>query len=207
MKKILSTVVLIFALGISNAYAKTTSEWKALGIEALQEGGKIIFLRHAYAPRTEANGNNDKKIVVGDCSTQRDILSEGIKQSKEIGQWVRNNNIEIEKVFSSTLCRNWKTAEFAGWTKYTKNKIFRNDLDTKVQAKRLEEIRKIVTNWNGKGNLVIITHFKIINPLFPGVKAGSGEMVITDGTLIGNELQYFKTVGRIKFAYDPLNKL
>ena len=95
---------------------------------------------------------------------QRDILSEGIKQSKEIGQWVRDNNIEIEKVFSSTLCRNWKTAEFAGWTKYTKNKIFRNDLDTKVQAKRLEEIRKIVTDWNGKGNLVIITHFKIINP-------------------------------------------
>lgn len=207
MKKILSAVVLIFALGISNAYAKTVSEWKALGVEALQEGGKVIFLRHAYAPRTEANGNNDKNIKVGDCSTQRDILSEGIKQSKEIGQWVTNNNIQIDKVFSSTLCRNWKTAKFAGWTKYTKNEIFRNDSDNKIQEKRLKEIREIVSNWNGKGNLVIITHFKIINPLFPGVKAGSGEMVITDGTLIGNKLQYLKPVGRIKFAYDPLNKL
>lgn len=207
MKKILSTVALILALGISNAYAKTVSEWKALGVEALQEGGKVIFLRHAYAPRTEANGNNDKNLKVSDCSTQRDILSEGIKQSKEIGQWVTNNNIQIDKVFSSTLCRNWKTAKFAGWTKYTKNEIFRNDSDNKIQEKRLKEIREIVSNWNGKGNLVIITHFKIINPLFPGVKAGSGEMVITDGTLIGNKLQYLKPVGRIKFAYDPLNKL
>ena len=85
MKKILSTVVLIFALGISNAYAKTTSEWKALGIEALQEGGKIIFLRHAYAPRTEANGNNDKKIVVGDCPSQRDILTKVLNSLKKLG--------------------------------------------------------------------------------------------------------------------------
>ena len=82
MKKILSTVALILALGISNAYAKTVSEWKALGLESLQEGGKVIFLRHAYAPRTEANGNQDKNMNLKVCSTQRDILSEGIKQSK-----------------------------------------------------------------------------------------------------------------------------
>ena len=206
MKKILSTVVLIFVLGISNAYAKTTSEWKALGIEALQEGGKIIFLRHAYAPRTEANGNHDKKYNVNDCSTQRDILSEGIKQSKEIGQWVKENNIVIEKVYSSPTCRTYKTAKNAGW-EYSIDEVFQNAHDSKEQQTRFEQIRKLVAEWDGKGNLVIVTHFKVINPLFPGTKASSGEMVITDGTLIGNNLQYFKPVGKIKFAYDPLNKI
>ena len=32
-------------------------------------------------------------------------------------------------------------------------------------------------------------------------------MVITDGTLIGKTLQYFKPVGRIKFEYDVKQNL
>ena len=54
---------------------------------------------------------------------------------------------------------------------------------------------------------MIVTHFKMINPLFPAVKAGNGEMIITDGTTLGDENQYFKPIGRIKFEYDVTNKL
>jgi len=206
MKKILSTVALILALGISNAYAKTVSEWKALGLESLQEGGKVIFLRHAYAPRTEANGNQDKNMNLKVCSTQRDILSEGIKQSKNIGQWVKQNNIVIEKVYASPMCRTYKTAKYAGWD-YSTDRVFKTSNNAKEKQKRFEEIRKIVTSWNGKGNLVIVTHFTVINDLFPGTKADNGEMIVTDGTLIGDELQYIKAVGKIRFNYDITNKL
>ncbi len=200
-------LVIFSVLMISNhAKAKTTAEWRQAGIEAIQEGGKIILLRHAYAPRTEANGNHDKNYKHMVCSTQRDILSEGIKQSKAIGQWVIDNNIVIDKVIASPTCRTYKTAKYAGW-EYTLNENVRNVGDSKKTKKRVNELRKIIANWNGKGNLVIVTHFKMINPLFPAVKAGNGEMIITDGTTLGDKDQYFKPIGRIKFEYDVTNKL
>ena len=174
-------------------------------IEVLQKGGNIILLRHAYAPRTVANGNHDKNYKHMICSTQRDILSEGIKQSKNIGQWVIDNNIPIDKVIASPTCRTYKTAKYAGW-EYTLDENVRNVSDSKKTKKRGDELRKIIANWNGKGNLVIVTHFKMILPLFPAVKASSGEMVITDGTTLGDENQYFKPIGRIKFEYDVTNK-
>ena len=174
-------------------------------IKVLQKGGNIILLRHAYAPRTVANGNHDKNYKHMICSTQRDILSEGIKQSKNIGQWVIDNNIPIDKVIASPTCRTYKTAKYAGW-EYTLDENVRNVSDSKKTKKRVDELRKIIANWNGKGNLVIVTHFKMILPLFPAVKASSGEMVITDGTTLGDENQYFKPIGRIKFEYDVTNK-
>jgi hypothetical protein len=44
----------------------------------------------------------------------------------------------------------------------------------------------------------LVTHFKVINPLFPGVKSDSGEMVIANNDL--------RLLGRIKFKYDPTIK-
>lgn len=203
MKKLF--LAIIITLFVVPAYGKTTKQLHNDGLSALQKGGHIILLRHAYAPRTEANGNHDKNYKHMICSTQRDILSEGIKQSKNIGQWVVSNNVSIEKVIASPTCRTYKTAKYAGW-EYTIDKNAKNVPDFKETRKRIDVLRDIILSWNGEGNLVIVTHFKMINPLFPGVKAGSGEMVITDGTTIGDENQYFKTIGRIKFDYDITNK-
>ena len=49
-------------------------------------------------------------------------------------------------------------------------------------------------SWNSKGNLILVTHFQIINPMFPGVKADSGEMSIVSKDMI--------VLGRIKFPYN-----
>ena len=153
----------------------------------------IIFLRHAYAPRTVENGDNDKNYKEKRCSTQRDILSEGIKQSKEIGKFILENNINIEKVISSPTCRTYKTAKYADW-EYTINKDLRNTSKKKLQKKRFKKINDIVSKWKGKGNLVLVTHFMIINPTFPGVKADSGEMIIVNSDMA--------VLGRIRFPYD-----
>ena len=72
------------------------------------------------------------------------------------------------------------------------------DLKKSDQKKRFKKIKKIVSKWDGKGNLVLVTHFKVINPLFPGVKSDSGEMIISSPEL--------KLLGRIKFKYDPTIK-
>ena len=197
MKKICIFLISFAFLINTEVYSKSYKELYDDGLKAIKEGGKIIFLRHAYAPRTVENGDNDKNYKDKDCSTQRDILKEGIRQSKEIGNFVISNNIEIDKVISSPTCRTYKTAKYAGWD-YKIDKNLRNTRKKSIQEKRFKKIKKIVSSWNGEGNLVLVTHFKVINPLFPGVKSDSGEMVIANNDL--------RLLGRIKFKYDPTIK-
>tara|TARA_Y100000816_G_C25886151_1_gene462345 strand:- start:58 stop:654 length:597 start_codon:yes stop_codon:yes gene_type:complete len=197
MKKICIFLISFVFLINTEVYSKSYKELYDDGLKAIKEGGKIIFLRHAYAPRTVENGDNDKNYKDKDCSTQRDILKEGIRQSKEIGNFVISNNIEIDKVISSPTCRTYKTAKYAGWD-YKIDKNLRNTRKKSIQEKRFKKIKKIVSSWNGEGNLVLVTHFKVINPLFPGVKSDSGEMVIANNDL--------RLLGRIKFKYDPTIK-
>ena len=197
MKKICIFLISFVFLINTEVYSKSYKELYDDGLKAIKEGGKIIFLRHAYEPRTVENGDNDKNYKDKDCSTQRDILKEGIRQSKEIGNFVISNNIEIDKVISSPTCRTYKTAKYAGWD-YKIDKNLRNTSKKNIQEKRFKKIKKIVSSWNGEGNLVLVTHFKVINPLFPGVKSDSGEMVIANNDL--------RLLGRIKFKYDPTIK-
>ena len=66
-------------------------------INQLEDGGKLIFIRHAYAP-----GNGDpNNFNLNDCSTQRNLNSIGRKQAKDIGEFFRVNQIKIFKVLSS----------------------------------------------------------------------------------------------------------
>ena len=197
MKKICIFLISFVFLINTQVYSKSYKELYDDGLKAIKEGGKIIFLRHAYAPRTVENGDNDKNYKDKDCSTQRDILKEGIRQSKEISNFVISNNIEIDKVISSPTCRTYKTAKYAGWD-YKIDKNLRNTSKKNIQEKRFKKIKKIVSSWNSEGNLVLVTHFKVINPLFPGVKSDSGEMVIANNDL--------RLLGRIKFKYDPTIK-
>ena len=76
---------------------------------ALQEGNKLIFIRHAYAPGT-GDPNN---FILQDCSSQRNLNEEGMNQSIKIGLFFENNNIQIDKVLSSEWCRCKDTAQIA----------------------------------------------------------------------------------------------
>ena len=54
-------------------------------INQLEDGGKLIFIRHAYAP-----GSGDpNNFNLNDCSTQRNLNDEGRKQAEYIGEFFR----------------------------------------------------------------------------------------------------------------------
>ena len=75
-------------------------------INQLEEGGKLIFIRHAYAP-----GSGDpNNFNLNDCSTQRNLSDRGKKQAEHIGSMFRENKIEIDEVYSSEWCRCKETA-------------------------------------------------------------------------------------------------
>ena len=54
----------------------------------LKEGGKLIFIRHAYAP----GGGDPDGFDLLDCASQRNLNIEGIEQSKRIGEFFTKNN-------------------------------------------------------------------------------------------------------------------
>ena len=63
-------------------------------INKLEDGEKLIFIRHAYAP-----GNGDPEgFNLYDCFTQRNLSDDGKKQAQNIGKFFSKNEIEIEEV-------------------------------------------------------------------------------------------------------------
>ena len=146
-------------------------------VNLLQDGNKIIFIRHAYAPGT----GDPKNFKINDCSTQRNLNNEGIIQSKKIGDFFLKNRIQIDKVLSSEWCRCKDTAKLAFNEYSTFNALnsfydprFKNNKD-----KQISELKDYINNWKSKKNLVLITHFVVISEIF-NVSAKSGEIIVSD---------------------------
>ena len=58
-------------------------------IKELQNGGKLIFIRHAYAP----GGGDPNNFDINYCNTQRNLSDRGKIQAKKIGNFFLTNNI------------------------------------------------------------------------------------------------------------------
>ena len=145
--------------------------------KAFNGNGKLIFIRHAYAP----GGGDPDNFDISNCTTQRNLNTKGIEQSINIGKFFLKNDIVIGKVLSSEWCRCKKTAEFAFKNYETRN--FLNSFFSKKfshnKSKQIKELKEYVKNWNSKKNLVLITHFVVISEILD-VSASSGEVIITN---------------------------
>jgi len=143
----------------------------------LQEGGKLIFIRHAYAPGRGDPNNFD----ILNCASQRNLNEEGIEQAKKIGNFFLGKNIMIDKILSSEWCRCKQTAKYA--FKNYETKSFLNSFFSKKFAnnkdKQTKELKKYIKKWNGKGNLIFVTHYVIILETL-SISVSSGEIVVAD---------------------------
>ena len=143
----------------------------------LSEGGKLIFIRHAYAPGSGDPDNFD----LSNCSTQRNLNQEGINQAKNINKFFLKNHIDNNLVLSSEWCRCKQTAKYA-FKKY-KTKSFLNSFFSKKfahnKAKQIKELKEFIKKWNGKGNLIFVTHYVVIREVL-NLSVSSGEIVIAD---------------------------
>ena len=146
-------------------------------IKTLKEGKKIIFIRHALAPGNGDPNNFNKN----DCSTQRNLNLEGIHQSKKIGQFFKKNNIKIDLILSSEWCRCKDTAKnaFNDYKTFEALNSFYSPEFQKNEKKQVIEVKKFIDEWNGNNNLILVTHYVVINSIL-GIGTSSGEMVIVD---------------------------
>ena len=171
MKKLVGILVLGFFV-----YLNPASSNEKL-INSLKEGGKLIFIRHAYAP-----GNGDPKdFSLKICSSQRNLAQEGINQSKNIGLFFTKNNIQVDKVLSSEWCRCKDTAKYAfdNYKTFDALNSFYDSRFAKNKEKQIKDLKKYISSWNSKKNLVLITHFVVISEAL-NVEARSGEIIVSD---------------------------
>ena len=149
-------------------------------IKEFQQGGKLIFIRHAYAP-----GSGDpKNFNLNDCSTQRNLNYSGREQSKNIGNLFSRYNIKIENVYSSEWCRCKETA-FIAFEKF-ETKTFLNSFYSsqfaKNRKKQVKEFQEFINNWDKKENLIFVTHYVFISEIL-NYAPSSGEIVVADKNL------------------------
>ena len=159
-------------------------------INELEEGGKLIFIRHAYAP-----GSGDpNNFNLNDCSTQRNLSNLGRDQSKKIRKFFKDNEIPIDLVISSEWCRCKETALIAFNRFETKTFLnsFYSEKFSENKKSQMENLKKYIENWNGDKNLVMVTHFVVITEAL-NYAPGSGEIVISD--------KNFKKIGNIEISY------
>ena len=159
-------------------------------INQLEDGGKIIFIRHAYAP-----GSGDpNNFNLSDCLTQRNLSEEGRKQSKKIGKFFKKNNIKLDKVFSSEWCRCKETALIAFESYETKsflNSFFSPKFSDNKNI-QITNLKKYIENWNSDKNLVLVTHYVMINEILDYAPS-SGEIVVSNDK--------FEKIGSIQIEY------
>lgn len=168
MKKILILFFILFAFD-SNAENTVVS--------LLKEEGKIVFIRHSIAP----GGGDPENFSLKDCSTQRNLSKKGIEQSKQIGEFFKKNKVIISKVLSSQWCRCKDTA-FHAFGKYEEFFALNSTFQIKFSGnskKQAEALKSFVKKWDGKGNIIFVTHYVIILK-HTNYAPSSGELVITD---------------------------
>jgi phosphohistidine phosphatase SixA len=163
---------------------------KEILINKLDQGGKLIFIRHAYAP-----GNGDpSNFDINDCSSQRNLNSVGKAQSVKIGSFFNENSIKFEKVYTSQWCRCKDTALIA--FNSFKQKSFLNSFYSSKFAQnknyQIDELKKFIENWDGKQNLIFVTHYVVIFEIL-NYAPSSGEIVVTD--------KNFKVIDTISIPY------
>ena len=155
-------------------------------INQLEKGGKLIFIRHAYAP---GSGDPDN-FNLNDCSTQRNLSKEGKKQAKNIGKFFKNKKLKVDKVLSSEWCRCKETAVIAFSDYKTESFLnsFFSDKFRKNKDLQIKNLKSYIDKWDKKKNLIFVTHYVVILEILDYAPS-SGEIVISDTN--------FKLIGSI----------
>ena len=146
-------------------------------LASLKEGNKLIFIRHAYAP----GGGDPENFDIKDCNTQRNLSESGRLQAKNIGNFIKENQINFKKVYSSEWCRCKETAEIAFSDFETKSFLnsFFSQRFSKNKNKQIRDLNNFLDNLKDDSNLVFVTHYVLISEVL-NYTPSSGEIIIAD---------------------------
>jgi hypothetical protein len=82
----------------------------AKAIEALRQGGYIIYFRHF---ETGADTPDQHLVRLEDCSTQRQLNEQGVRQAVRVRNAFQAMKFPVGEVLASPFCRAWQSADLA----------------------------------------------------------------------------------------------
>jgi phosphohistidine phosphatase SixA len=155
-------------------------------VQALQEGGLVVYFRHAATDRSQTDaGLTD----LGDCSRQRNLDGTGRKQSREIGRAFRALEIPVGDVLASEYCRTRETAELA-FGRYEDEPVltgFPGENDPGYEE-QLAGTKELLGRPATEGNTVLVSHVKNVEAA-AGVSLDEGDAAV------------FEPLGESRFRY------
>ena len=180
----------IFLIVFISLTSSVKAEFNKKLFNQLEDGGKLIFIRHAYAP-----GSGDpSNFNLNDCSTQRNLSDNGRKQAEYIGEFFRNKKIKIDKVLSSEWCRCKETAKIA-FKNFSTNSFLNSFYSSKFaknKDKQINSLNDYIIKFKSDKNLILVTHYVLISEVL-NYSSSSGEIVVSD--------KNFNIIGSIEIDY------
>jgi hypothetical protein len=172
---------LVVAALSGEAMADDATVWSAL-----QQGGKVIIMRHADAPGPEQGREGDPSgFRLDDCATQRNLSNNGRRQAAILGDRIREHNVRIARVMSSPWCRAKETAELMrlGPVEVDDHLANREREGGGGAATRemppfhesMQHTYGMIRNWAGPGNLFLVSHGHFVSHLLWGPNRHSPE--------------------------------
>jgi phosphohistidine phosphatase SixA len=178
-------LVAILALVLPAASYGDEAAWKLA-----QSGGQVLFIRHATT--TPGVGDPDG-FRLEDCKTQRNLSEAGRAEAKRLGEVLRSRKVPLGEVLSSPWCRCHDTAQLAfgnpgtRWTPLSN--LFGRSQASEAQVR---ELRSRIGSYQGKANLVMVSHGSVALPL-AGISPQQAEIIVL--TPLGGDR--FRVAGRI----------
>lgn len=169
LKSLSITITLLFVLApISKAEPVSSLILAISHINA-----DVVFMRHALAP-----GFGDPvRFELGDCSTQRNLDTDGRNQAQLIGRELLNSGIHFSEILSSEWCRCKETTSLLNigkWRVFSGlNSFFQNYAD---KEETLNNLNSKLTQMED-GVTLMISHQIVIRAI-TGSTTRSGEFVV-----------------------------
>jgi phosphohistidine phosphatase SixA len=174
-------VVLLALAGCGGASQQITVEAPSVVgpvelVRKLQEGGLVIYLRHAATDRSK----EDTGVVdLEDCSTQRNLSDEGREQARTIGVGFRRLEIPVGEVLSSEYCRTRETATLAfGRVELEPNLTGFPNMSEPTYDDRVVKTRSLLRQTPRRGNTVLVAHIKNFEAATGGLSIEEGELAV-----------------------------
>jgi len=165
------------------AFLAAPAAWAAdaLPLAELAKPGRVLMLRHAYAPGT----GDPPNFRLDDCTTQRNLDASGRAQAVALGERLAQAGITRAKIYSSQWCRCMETARLlklgAVEALPALNSFYGRE-DERVA--RVAALRRFLATLPADGlPVILVTHQFTINVLTDaGTPSGGGSLFQLNGS-------------------------
>jgi broad specificity phosphatase PhoE len=157
--------------------------------EWLRGGAQVVLMRHTI---TTPGVGDPVGFRLDDCATQRNLTDAGREDARRVGAAFRRRSIPVGRVLSSPWCRCLETATLAFGTAEVWTPLS-NLFDNRArEAEQMRALREIAGRRPSGGNLLLVTHGSVVQPL-TGIQPAPGEMVVLTPDGAGR----FRIAGRL----------